>query len=287
MITGHPFSTSSQRNTPPLHTVGVVNYINTSQIMIPWHRLGGPEGWNVLESMPTQLNEFLKTGEIAVGLISSFAYAQGSEEYLLLPDLSISAAGPVQSVLFLHTRPIEGLDGVITTTHSATSVNLLHIILEEFWDISLPFSSGNIKDFDSSRGTKGYLAIGDEALRLATRHDLIKEDLAGIWMEKTGLPFVFAVWAVRRDVWEKDRERVLSLYFHIMRCRREGGAALEEISRLVAPRIPMAPSSCLDYLRAIQLDMGPEKQEGMVRYFSLLHRLGYLDTVPELEFVDI
>lgn len=268
------------------NTVGVVNYINTSQIMIPWRRLGGPEGWNVLESTPTTLNRLLRGGAIEVGLISSFAYGQSWQDYLLFPGLGISAAGPVKSVLFIHREPLHELERIVTTSHSATSVNLLRIIVEDFLNLSIPFYTGGFEEFEAGGGT-GYLAIGDEALRLSSLEGVEKEDLAAIWMEHTGLPFVFAVWAVRREAWERERVSIEKLYAHIVKCLDAGSAALGDIARAVAPRIPMRPDQCLAYLQGIRLTLGKEELEGLNRYFTLLEDLGLLKGAPVLQFAEI
>ncbi len=270
----------------PAFTVGVVNYINTSQMMIPWRRLGGPEGWSVLESVPTVLNDLLLRGEIHAGLISSFAYGRNWRDYLLLPQLGISATGPVRSVVLLRRCPFHRLRRVVTTPHSATSVNLLRIILEERLPGQVGLSTGGVEEFEAGGGATGYLAIGDEALRLAGRNDLEADDLAELWLEETGLPFVFAVWAVRREVWEDHPGAVLRLLSHILQCRDHGAAILEEIARAVAPRIPMEPRCCLDYLHGIELDLGAAKRKGLEEFFRRLHGMGIYGELPLLRFVE-
>lgn len=268
--------------------VGIVNFINTSPLYIPWRELPPLPGWQVREGPPTLLNQMLKGGELDVGLISSFAYGLDSDWYYLLPDLSISATGPVGSVILLSRRPINELNGelVLLTPHSATSVNLLKIILEDFYGIQPLYKTGGFDEWDRTDPLpQAYLAIGDEALRLRSQHtDLLQLDLAKVWLAETGLPFVFAVWAVRRDSWERDPEGIRRLHVRLVECHEKGNQELERISRLVAPRIPMDPYDCLAYLRGIDLGLSREGREGLRSFFNALHRRGVLSVVRDLSF---
>ncbi len=252
--------------------LGMVNYINTSHIYIPWKEMGPLEGWSVLEGYPTSLNEKLLRGEIDAGIISSFSYGLNSNHYLLIPDLCISATGAVNSVILLSRKPLNALDSTIIylTPQSATSVNLLRLILEFFKEVKPHYETGDFQGFMHNDEADAYLAIGDEALRLRQHKGLFHFDLAEIWFEHTGLPFVFAVWAVRKECWADKAELVLSLRQRLLQCYAVGQAELEKISREVAGRIPMSPGQCLGYLKGIELEFTVEKQRGLEHFFDLL-----------------
>ena len=71
-----------------------------------------------------------------MGPISSFAYGESFEDYMLYPDLSVSAYGEVNSILLFHEKPLREIANghIMLPTTSATSVNLLKIILEKFYN---------------------------------------------------------------------------------------------------------------------------------------------------------
>ncbi len=272
--------------------VGIVNFINTAPIYLPWKELGPLSGCEVVEGPPTLLNRMLEAGKLDVGLISSFSYGENLDQYYMIPDLGISATGPVGSViLFSRVDPTE-LDGkiIFLTTQSATSVNLLKIILEVFWSFTPVYRDGSFENFlsDESDNSGGYLAIGDEALRLSSAYpDLFKVDLAEIWLNKTHLPFVFAVWAVRKEAWEKKQDKIISLYNFLLKCYRQGKKRLRQISDKVAHVIPMSRDECYSYLKGIELDFSDSKEEGLRHFFRLLEKKGALSRSDPISYLPL
>jgi chorismate dehydratase len=266
--------------------LGIVNFINTSPIYIPWQEMGPLNGWVVEEGTPTLLNRHLAQGKLDAGIVSSYAYGLNADRYYILPDLSISATGPVGSVILLSKVPIEELHGklVLLTPQSATSINLLYIILEDFLGLRPIFRTGSFEEMLGDSVARAYLAIGDEALKLRSNRDnLFRSDLAKIWLDHTGLPFVFAVWAVREESWIAWPEKIRLVHKRLSKCYHKGLKELERISNLVAPRIPMASSDCLEYLKGIDLDLSEEKQQGLLHFFKLLHDRGGFPRVLELK----
>ena len=110
-------------------------------------------------------------------------------------------------------------------------------------------------------------------------------DLGEIWIRETGLPFVFAVLAASREAWKSHPEEFDALYHHIRQCLENGLKRLEEISIKVAPRIPMEPGLCLDYLKGIDYDLSPEKLQGLSRFYEYLCRLKIIGGVPDLKLI--
>lgn len=269
----------------PNPRVGFVNFINTSQIYIPWKESGGEPGWDVMEGPPTLLNRLLDAGEIDAGIVSSYFYGMNHQKYVIFPDLSISATGPVGSVTLFSKTPVRNLGDriVITTQQSATSINLLKIVLEDFLGIKPVYITGDFSLLNKS-GSKAlaYLAIGDEALRLRETTNLDQIDLAEVWLEHTGLPFVFAVWAIRKERIEDVYDALKRLNRRLNYCRLQGQREIKRISGLAAPRIPMDKARCLDYLKGIELDLSEEKQRGLLHFFDLLKRRGSFPAIASL-----
>lgn len=265
----------NKRKTSPYFRLGMVNFINTAPIYVPWQERGPLKEWQVQEGPPSLLNRHMAQKKLDVGIISSYAYGINADRYYILPDLSISATGPVKSVILLSRVPIERLHGksVLLTPQSATSINLLHIILEDFLRLRPIYRTGSFKEMQTDPEIKAYLAIGDEALRLRSRSDgLFLSDLAKIWLDYTGLPFVFAVWAIRKESWLANPSRIALLYRRLRECYQQGQGELERISQIVASRIPMSSSECLKYLKGIELDLSIEKQQGLLHFFELLYK---------------
>ncbi|MDU9049149.1 MAG: menaquinone biosynthesis protein [Candidatus Electrothrix sp. Rat3] len=260
--------------------LGMVNYINTAPIYEVWKEQVHRPDWPVTEAPPAQLNRLLAAGELDLGFVSCYEYAVRPEQYRIMADLSISATGPVGSVFLFSSVPPEQLDGkqVLLTGQSDTSVWLLRIILEDFFEVKPEYTRGEI--FAKHRPEKepaAVLAIGDEALRLATESNSpspVQLDLAEFWHQQTGLPFVFSVCAVRENFLTTAEDAARELHQTLLSCRDQGRKRLPEISERAARRIPMDSTACLCYLQAMEYDLSPAKLQALEEFFSRLIRHG-------------
>jgi chorismate dehydratase len=250
--------------------VGMVKYVNMAPIYEVWKRTIKEEGWELIEAPPSALNRMLAACEIDLGFVSAYEYCVRPKKYQILADLSISANGPVGSVFLFSRLPVEELTGrtVLLSSQSETSVWLVKIILEEFFQVQPAYISGEIFHAENLSHT-AILAIGDEALRLADRFPY-RLDLGELWKRHTGLPFVFSLCVVREAFCTQDSLLVSMIHKEILRCRDEGRKDLLAISELVAPRIPMTPQKCYEYLTAIEYDLGDRKKQGVTKFFQYL-----------------
>jgi chorismate dehydratase len=192
-----------------------------------------------------------------------------------MAGLSISANGPVGSVFLFSHVPLEQLDGasVLLTSQSQTSVSLVKIILEDFHKVFPKFTEGDV--LAPSDDYKAVLAIGDDALRLVDSSTYLYQfDLGDIWKRHTGLPFVFAVCAVRSDFAAAYPDQLSLIHSELLRCRDEGKADLAAVCRISALRIPMSEKKCYQYLTAIEYDLGAKKRTALERFFTALIRRG-------------
>ncbi len=259
----------------------MVNYINTAPIYEIWKEQVHEDNWRIIEGTPSHLNQLLAAGEIDLGFVSSYEYAVRPDRYQILADLSISATGPVGSVfLFSQTEP-EELSGksVLMTGQSDTSACLLKIVLEEFVQVKPDYFRGEVfAEHVEGVEPAAVLAIGDEALRLRVEKQYpVQLDLAETWHRQTGLPFVFAVCAVREKYLQKHAEEVRKIHQTLLTCRARGLARLPEICERVARRIPMDCVACSSYLHAMEYDLQYIKQEALKEFFTLLIRRGEAD----------
>lgn len=264
--------------------IGMVNFINTAALYEVWKESVHRPEWQVMEAAPAVLNRRLWSGDLDLGFVSSYEYAEHPEGYRLLADLSISATGAVGSVFLFSAVPPARLTDVLVclSPQSKTSNALVKIILEDFYGVrpcyQLP-DDQNSGPEDSLRAApaegRAVLAIGDQALRLKQGGGFpYVLDLGEVWRQHTGLPFVFAVWAVREGFRLAHGACLQQIHRELKRCASLGRARLPEISRRVAPRVPMEPQACLAYLEGIELDLGPEKLQGLTLFFEHLIRRG-------------
>jgi len=254
--------------------IGMVNYINTAPLYEVWRQSVHRADWQVTEATPAVLNRMLHENRLDLGFVSSHEYALHPDQYRIMSDLSISATGTVGSVFLFSELPVAHLDGklVLLSSQSQTSVSLVKIILEEFYQLCPRYRFGQAEEIGADmERPAAVLAIGDEALRLAVAgrypHQL---DLGEAWHTQTGLPFVFAVWAVREDFCRDEPDTVLAIYQELHRCLRQGKDRLREISAKVAGRVPMDAEDCYRYLQGIEYDLSPEKQEALAKFFEYL-----------------
>src|SRR5438132_8506936 len=136
-----------------------------------------------VQGVPTELNRRLLAGELDLAPISSIEYARHAERLRLLPRLCVGSEGAVDSIQLVSRKPLEQVRTVAVTPESATSVVLTKVLLPEADQVPL----GEAAD--------AKLLIGDAALESAFEDPTPHYDLGRLWLERTGLPMVFAVWA--------------------------------------------------------------------------------------------
>jgi chorismate dehydratase len=250
--------------------IGMVKYVNMAPIHEVWKKTVSEEEWELVEAPPSTLNRMLSAGEIDLGFVSSYEYCVRPKNYQILADLSISANGPVGSVFLFSRLPIAELTGckILLSSQSETSVCLVKIILEDFFQVQPVYISGEIFHAENISYT-AILAIGDEALRLADQFPY-RLDLGELWKKHTGLPFVFSLCAVREEFCAREPGLVTRIHKELLRCRDEGKRDLSAICELVSPRIPMTPQKCYEYLTAIEYDLGEKKRQGVMKFFQFL-----------------
>jgi len=272
----------------PKIRVGRIHYINVLPIYYALERAYVANGFEMVPGTPAELNGRLFRGEVEVSAISSAEYGRHFKDYLLLPDLSISTAGDVGSVLFFSRIPFSRLTGkdVILSASSATSAALLKVLLYELFGAQPLYRTAPVED-RLPDGAYGLLAIGDEALRLKTtgRYSYYL-DLGRAWHDLTGLPFVFGVWAVRRGFYKDHAEEVRTVHQALLESKSWGLAGLEDICRHASTLVKMSVPELRHYFHLLDYDLNARQREGLSAFYRYLYRSGALETLPALEFID-
>jgi len=266
--------------------LGRIEYLNVLPIYFGLENLFGENGFQLVRGTPAELNAAMRRGEVDLGSISALEYGRHPGSYLLLQDLSISSRGPVGSVLLFSRVPFGELQGqsIRVSAASASGAALLKVLLAELFRVTAHFHRGPLAGC-SVEAAAAALAIGDEALRL--KHEgawPFELDLGAAWQELSGLPFVFGVWAVRRDFAQARPEETLALHRLLLHSKSWGLGSLPALSRLAAASFGMTPEAVLAYFQQLDYALGPDHQRGLRTFFHYLYAQGELPEEPRLEY---
>jgi chorismate dehydratase len=243
--------------------LGRISYANMAPV---FHRLE----YEVDEvvGVPTELNRLLVSGELDVAPISSIEYARHADQLRLLPRLCVSSEGAVDSIQLVTRMPLGSVRSVAVTPESATSVVLTRVLLP----------SAEIRPLHEEADAK--LLIGDDALKSAFEDPTPHHDLGRLWLERTGLPMVFAVWAVTEPVVEgvSDLEHALVASVRLAR------AEPETLAYEASERYGYPPGFLARYFEKLRYSFGPRERAGLYTFLEMARDVGELLHVPELRF---
>ncbi|MDA8412885.1 MAG: menaquinone biosynthesis protein [Desulfobacteraceae bacterium] len=269
--------------------IGRIEYANCTPIFRALQEYEPGLDYKLVGGVPARLNAMLCAGLIDVCPSSSIEYARHSEHYLILPHLSISSVGAVGSVLLFSRVPLKELDrrNILLSSESATSVNLLKILLEKRFGCRCNYKVHTSSFYEALREAPALLLIGDAALRASILDpDLLVYDLGQLWHEWTGLPFVFALWLCRRQVAIDRYAEVADLTERLAWSKYHAGENLQSI----AEDSPEASWMGADRLEAywrdnISYDLDDRHLEGLILFYRYCAELDLLTAVPELHFL--
>jgi len=267
-------------------------YINTLPLL--FYLPSNNPFFKIILEVPKKLNQSLAKGEIHGSLSSSVFYAKNFNDYLILPDISISAVGEVKSVILYHREPLERLDGkkIGITPETESSYNLLRILLEDFIGIKPKYVElfKNWKDLteEEKKELSGYLAIGDEALVLqfnnTNKKNAIITDLAELWLKFTHLPFIFALFIVKKDIAHKYKEELKEFCKEIYYARARAFSNLKEIVEKSYLNLPK--EFVFNYLTHLEYDFSGLKQRAFLTFCEHLFKKGLIEKNVELNFFE-
>jgi len=253
--------------------VGKIEYLNTLPVYYGFVTGKVVADVELVEGVPSELNKLMREGKIDIAVISSYEYLSNRQVYLLLPDFSISAYKKVYSVLFFSKFPIHQLHkkDVWITKSSMTSRELLKFLLENVYGVSPVYRYYSLSKGELPKNPTAILSIGDDALKLLKekRYPFVY-DLAEEWFNLTGKPFVFAVWACRREVFSKKKEEVKKFYEKLCESRDLGLNAFSEICENYSKKLDITVEDCLKYLHSLKFTLGKTEIEGLKEFAKLL-----------------
>lgn len=258
--------------------LGRIPWINCYPVYAAIDRGLVPVSAELITGTAAELNDLLAAGELEVSVVSAVEYARNAAAYHLLSDLAITSDGPVHSVVLYSRRPVHELDGatVLRTASSRTSVLLLELLCRHRWRVRPRFATVRAESSDLAAlrafPHEAVLVIGDAALLLATESSYpYVTDLGSAWKDWTGLPFVFAVWAARR---EADAEAVRRLHRGLLESRAWGLAHLEELASVAAANSGLTLARCREYLEGLDYALSYRHLAGLTDFFRRLAQDG-------------
>lgn len=246
--------------------IGAVSYLNTKPLVHELEALA-PQAELILD-YPSRLADQLARGDLDVALIPVIEYFRAGT-YRLVPNIAIASNGPVLSVTLFSRTPWSEIRRVALDEGSRTSAALTQVLLRKKYGIQPELAPLPLDRPAEDVDADAVLLIGDRAMRACLPGFRYAFDLGQEWHDWTGLPFVYAAWAVRAGV---DLGSVLDA---LQEAKRRGIDNIGPIAAREAPSLQLDAGFCRRYLaNIIRFDLGPRELAGLHHYYQLASELG-------------
>jgi chorismate dehydratase len=268
--------------------IGRISYMNVAPIYYGLDRQEQTPWCEIVAAPPATLNRKMAAGELDISPVSTAAYADYQHDWLILPNLSISCDGPVMSVVLASRFSVRDLDGksVVISDESASAAALLRLIFKE-QGVRPHISCRKLDDTEGFATADAVLVIGDAALNGRWQKNYRHVwDLCGSWKEATGLPFVFALWAVRRAYAREHAPQVCQTLAILNESRRRGCANLPAITAALRARCGLEYTVLERYFKGLAYDLDAAKLKGLKEFYARLHRYNLIAEPVEPDFWD-
>lgn len=250
--------------------IGQIDFSNCLPINLPIKKGEVELEGDFFDRVPNDLNKLIMAGELDISAVSLFCYLN-CEDLELVPGLSVASLGPVGSVLFFHKGRLEdlGKEPLLVPDASATSINLLSIILKEETGSVPEFIREKKPDLIKSE-LPGALIIGDDALKVDKlwSEQYNRVDLGKWWHDRYQLPMVFGVWAARKEFVAKHRSQYEKIVTGLNRARDIGlNEMLEEVVEEAAKHMLLDKVRVRKYfLEELDYNLGQEHRQSIELY---------------------
>ncbi len=265
--------------------VGHIQFLNCLPIYHGLVRTGALLDVELTKDTPDRLSEALVSGELDIGPISLVEYLRHADDLLVLPDLAVGSDGPVLSVNLVAKRPLGGLDGrrVALGSTSRTSVLLARMLLAERHGVTPDYFRCPPDLGAMMLEAEAAVLIGDPALRAtyeAPSRGLAVTDLGEAWREWSGLPMVFAVWAVRREFAEHHPGLVKDVHEAFLRSRDLCLRQIDEVAADAARWEVFDAVTLAHYFRALDFSLGDRQLAGLRAFAAKAADAGEAPPLP-------
>ncbi|MBI4228546.1 MAG: menaquinone biosynthesis protein [Deltaproteobacteria bacterium] len=248
--------------------LGAVPFLNVSPLVYALEEGLIKNDFEIVYENPSRLSSLLFERKVDLGLIP-VAELLKRDIYRIVPKVSISSKGEVASVVLLSKKSVAEIKTVAVDLRSQSSSSLLRIILEIFKNIKPNYVQRNPDD-NFLDGVDAGMYIGDAGLRIRysppSGYEVI--DLGEVWTKETGLPFVYAVYAVGEGVHLGENLEALEM------AKMTGLKLIKKIAKIYSETINLSEDICYRYLtQRIYYDLGDEEIEGINTFRELLSRI--------------
>ena len=248
--------------------VGKIPYLNSEPF---YYGMDRPD-IELVKLVPSELSRAAEAGEIDAGPVPLVDCFRLEDRYIQLGQFCIATLNKSRSILLYSKRPIHDLGGATIgiTGDTSTSRRLLQVLLTYRFEVD-PEAYVTLQDPNDA-----FLLIGDEALRrrygvpgFPYRYDLGEE-----WHKWTGMPFVYALWLVDKNM---PKKRMIYLENVLYTCVDEG---LEHMSIIGQSRedVRMSPKELVEYYHGFRYWAGVGEIKAISKFRGYLDSLGVLSS---------
>ncbi|MDX3237642.1 menaquinone biosynthesis protein [Streptomyces sp. ME03-5709C] len=252
--------------------VGHIQFLNCVPLYWGLARTGALLDLELTKDTPEKLSAQLVSGDLDIGPITLMEYLRHADELIALPDIAVGCDGPVMSCVIVSQVPLARLDRarVALGSTSRTSVRLAQLLLAEQYGVEPDYYTCPPDLSLMMQEAEAAVLIGDAALR-ASLHDaprlgLEVHDLGLMWKEWTGLPFVFAVWAARRDYLDARPDAVQEVHRAFLASRDLSMEEVEKVAEQAARWEAFDSRTLQRYFTTLDFSLGPEQLTGIAEF---------------------
>jgi chorismate dehydratase len=273
--------------------VGHIQFLNCAPIYWGLARSGTLVDLELTKDTPDALSDALVRGELDIAPISLVEFLRNADQLVILPDVAVGSDGPVMSCNLVSQVPLGELDGarVALGATSRTTVQLARLILEQREGLRPTYFTCPPDLGVMLREAEAGVLIGDAALR-ATLYDVPRlglhlTDMGQAWRDWTGLPMVFAVWAVRRAFLRERPEATREVHRAFLRSRDLSLAEVDKVADHAARWEPFDAATLARYFTTLDFSLGERQLRGVREFARRVAPAIGVDPEVELVLLDV
>ncbi|HZN56386.1 MAG TPA: menaquinone biosynthesis protein [Candidatus Polarisedimenticolaceae bacterium] len=246
----------------PRIRAGAVSYLNTRPLIFGIEQGLGAGRIELSYDVPSVLAARMAAGELDLALLPVIELSM-IPGLVVVPGLAIGSFGSCRSVRLVARSPLDEVRRVALDPESRTSNALARVLFAEAWHADPSFTVGPRDLALALSEHDAVVRIGDKALFEPLPEGATAHDLGEAWTARTGLPFVFAVWAARPGILDREVYEILHA------SRRAGSAVLDAIAADYTWNGRTYPEIALPYLReAMRYRLGVPEVAAIERFLA-------------------
>jgi len=272
--------------------ISAISFLNTAPLMWDFEHPASARRdlqaeFDISYTVPSACAEALLSGAADIGIIPAITY-QTIPDLVVIPDIAIASNGPVRSILVVSAKPLEQIKTLAADTSSRTSVVLTKIMFQKWWQPGSPGPEFVSVDPDLNKmlaRCDAALLIGDPALTVEQSKYPVAIDLGEEWTRRTGKPFIYAFWAVRKAALV-NHPLAESLSGIFQQSRERGLAHVREIAEEWTQRLGITQASIQDYLlNHMRYSFDEQPLAGLNLFFSLAQEITAIEDFRKINFI--